>query len=336
MFHILPGHLFTGFTTLFREPKPGQEASLLSGASNWHIGSYRCCMSVIIILTVSTPDPISSWLYGTYKDLAWYHEPIVSRDLVVLTPKCPKGEEDGWGTSFDPGTSPMMAKTFKMLEMTERAFNLDQDRYYIYGNSMGGYGTYAFIQKKPEMFAAGYVLCGNGNIDIAPILSKVPLWIFHGSHDSIVPVMPSRELYHAVLKSGGRLIRYTEYEGAGHNLWDYVRNESTLSSWLLAQRKGSVHKAPEPVKGFTGALFEKGISLQWEVPAQTAPPSDQDIWYCRIYRNGRLLKEVNRDRQQLADSWVLPNSTYSYQISAVNYFFKESELSSPVSITVAQ
>jgi predicted peptidase len=117
--------------------------------------------------------------------MVWYNEPIVSKDpCIVLTPKCPKEYGyKGWGDSFDPKTSPIMEKTYKMLSMVEKAFNLDEDRYYICGSSMGGRGTYGVIQKNPGKFAAAYVECGYPNAEIAPLIAEIPIWIFHGSAD---------------------------------------------------------------------------------------------------------------------------------------------------------
>jgi len=68
-------------------------------------------------------------------DLKWYNEPFVTEDpCIVLTPKCPKEQEYGWGDSSDPRTSPMMAKAYEMMGMVEEAFNLYKERYYIYGS----------------------------------------------------------------------------------------------------------------------------------------------------------------------------------------------------------
>jgi hypothetical protein len=81
---------------------------------------------------------------------------------------------------------------------------------------------------------------------------------------------------------------------------------------------------------------ENKVVLQWEIPAETAPPSDNNIWYCRIYRDGSVIKEVYNNQQSFTDSTVVINNTYEYRISAVNYYFKESELSAPISVIAAE
>jgi pimeloyl-ACP methyl ester carboxylesterase len=315
------------------------EMSAVRGYENWFINDFRCGLFVPADYDRNKKYPLIIFLHGrtdtTTWNLPWYNEPYITIDpCIVLTPKCPPEDIYGWGSSYDPRTSPMMAKAYEMISMAEKAFNLDKNRYYIYGSSMGGYGTYGAIKKNPDMFAAGYVECGNGSIDIAPILAKIPFWMFHGSDDPVVPVQPTRDLYQAVLDQGGTQIRYTEYKDVGHNVWDYTPRETTLKTWFLAQRKGSVHGNPLPVNGFTGEMIEGKIVLQWEVPDETYPPSDFDIWYCRIYRDGNVIQEVYNNEKSYTDSSVVLNHTYTYRISAANYYFKESEKSSEISILV--
>jgi hypothetical protein len=199
---------------------------------------------------------------------------------------------------------------------------------------MGGYGTYGALRDNPDLFAAAYVLCGRGSLEIASILAEIPLWIFHGSEDRTVPVEPTRDLYQAVLDAGGTQIRYTEYEGVGHNVWDYTADEATLYPWLLAQKKGVTHGEPDGVINFQGNnTGQNMVSLKWDLPADSTK-EDNQIWYCKVYRNGNVIKEVYNDLTNYTDSTVIAEETYLYQISAVNYFFKESVLSSGFSVRI--
>lgn len=310
-----------------------------TGYRDWYLGDFRCGLFVPESYDMRNEYPLIIYLHGysdtTTWNFCWYNEPLVSSDpCIVMTPKCPTSESAGWGNSFYPGTSPMMAKTYEMLELVKAAFNLDHDRFYIYGTSMGGYGTYGAIRDNPDMFAAAYVLCGRGSTEIAPILAEIPLWIFHGSEDHTVPVEPARELYQAVLDAGGTQIRYTEYAGVGHNVWDYTADETTLYLWLLAQKRGVTHGEPDGVINFqVDKTGSREVSLVWDMPADTSD-TDNRIWYCKIYRNGNVIQEVYNDRTTHIDSTVTPEETYIYQISAVNYFFKESVLASGYSVTI--
>jgi len=148
----------------------------------------------------------------------------------------------------------MEAQLFAALDEAMKEFNGDPQRLYLTGLSMGGYGTWAFGYKYPEKFAALVPVCGgvvasgrappwhprSKNPDdpygeTASLLTKVPIWVFHGETDPRVPVTESRKLSEA-LKSRGGNVRYTEYPGVGHNAWDRAYWEEELLPWLLAQR----------------------------------------------------------------------------------------------------
>lgn len=323
-----------------RETPVVKAMSDVRGYQNWFIGNFRCGLFVPPSYDINKKYPLIIYLHGhtdtTTWNLEWYNDPIVSGDpCIVLTPKCPREEVHGWGDSFEPGTSPMMAKTYEMMDLAKQAFNLDTNRFYIYGISMGGYGTYGVIQKNPDMFAAGYAECGEPNITIAPVIAKIPFWIFHGSDDPVVPVQPDRNLYKAVLDIGGTQIRYTEYPGVGHNVWDYAGKETTLTTWLLAQRKGSVHDRPASINNFTGDLSsDKKIFLQWLLPSGTGISQDNRVWYGKIYRNDEVITEVYNNNNSYIDSTATEPADYKYKISAVNFYFRESDPSETVSITL--
>jgi hypothetical protein len=135
----------------------------------------------------------------------------------------------------------------------------------------------------------------------------------------------------AVFTYGGTQIRYTEYPGVGHNVWDYVAKESTVPKWLLAQRKGSSHNNPAKINNFRGEVLDGNkIRLHWDLPSESPEVSDNNIWYCRIFRNGDVIKEVYNDQNSFTDSTRVENTEYEYTISAVNYYFKESEKSESI------
>jgi predicted esterase len=321
------------------------EMSGQHGYKDWFIDNpsadkpdFRCGLFVPPSYNVDKKYPLIIFLHGhtdtTTWNLEWYNEPVVSQDpCIVLTPKCPVKEIYGWGDSWDPRTSPMMQKTYEMIDLVKEALSIDYDRVYVYGTSMGGFGTYGMIQKNPKLFAAAYVVCGGGNPEMADDLVDMPVWIFHGSLDSTVSVNYARDMYQAVHAAGGKQIRYTEYEGVGHNAWDYTGNEITLVPWLLAQRKGVEHEQPEALSDVSvGLNAHQQVVLQWELPTNTTN-IDNRIWYTRIFRNGALIKEAYNNQTEYIDSTLSLPGMYNYQLSVVNYFFKESALSGNYPIT---
>jgi len=67
-------------------------------------------------------------------------------------------------------------------------------------------------------------------------VAKLPIWIFHGAEDPVVPVAESRRMVKELTARGGAP-RYTEYPFAGHDAWDPAFNSPDLWEWLLRQRR---------------------------------------------------------------------------------------------------
>ena len=68
---------------------------------------------------------------------------------------------------------------------------------------MGGFGTFGMLSKFPEKFAAAYIVCGGAKVEIAKKLINIPLWIFHGELDDVVPINLSRNIVNEIIKLGG-------------------------------------------------------------------------------------------------------------------------------------
>jgi len=214
------------------EKSRGQSYNI-KGYKNVFIGDFRCGVFIPPSYDASKKYPLVIYLHGhsdtTTWNFGWYHEPAALADpVILLTPKCPASQTGGWGNSWTSEISPMMKKTFEMIERIKKEYNVDEERIYIHGTSMGAIGTFGLIQKFPDMFTAGYAVCGWGNPEIGPQLAKVPFWIFHGSDDDVVPVQGSRGVYKAVMDLGGKQIRYTEFSGVKHNAWEYVEDKKSI------------------------------------------------------------------------------------------------------------
>ena len=166
---------------------------------------------------------------------------------VVVMPQCRKTI---WWT--DPA---MEAQVLAALDQEMKEFHGDPERVYLTGLSMGGYGTWSLASKYPTKWAAVVPICGGIRLpvrrgvpptseDPSPdpyaeaakqIGSALPIWVFHGGADPTVPVTESRKMVEA-LRAIGSEVKYTEYEGIGHNSWDKAYGEPELPTWLFAHR----------------------------------------------------------------------------------------------------
>lgn len=154
---------------------------------------------------------------------------------LVVMPQCAEG--DWW-------TSPLMKRTaLKALARTIRSYSVDEDRLYLTGLSMGGYGSWAIAAEQPERFAAVVPICGGGDpATTAPRVRDLPIWAFHGDADTVVVPDRSRTMVEAVRAAGGTRVRYTEYAGVGHNSWDPAYAEAEMLEWLFSQRRAGALK----------------------------------------------------------------------------------------------
>ena len=125
---------------------------------------------------------------------------------------------------------------FNLLdEIAAKNVNVDTSRIYVTGISMGGYGTWDVVQRRPDFWAAAIPVCGGGDSYLAYKIREVPIWAFHGSADGAVPVSRTREMVAALWQVNGN-IRYTEYPGMGHGCWVPVYDANDTWKWLFSQR----------------------------------------------------------------------------------------------------
>ncbi len=138
-------------------------------------------------------------------------------------------------------------RALAILAEVEKSFRTDEDRVYLTGVSMGGFGAWAHAAADPDRWAAVVPICGGADADWAAKLVHLPIWCFHGAIDRVVPTDESRQMI-AALKKGGGNPRFTEFPGVGHNAWDIAYQSEELFAWLLAQRRGvrpTSHETPQ-------------------------------------------------------------------------------------------
>ena len=170
---------------------------------------------------------------------------------IVIYPQCPangwwsncKFEEDSVTNKtkfiFQYGGAPT-ASMKSLLGLIDQFLDkpyVNKHQVYIGGLSMGGMGTYEIIGRRPNTFAAAFAICGGDNTrNVKKYAKKVPLWIFHGQKDSVVPYTHSESVVAAIKDAGGDP-KYTLYPNDGHNSWDDAFAEPLLIPWLFSHTK---------------------------------------------------------------------------------------------------
>ncbi len=176
----------------------------------------------------------------------WTHDDVQrEHPAFVLAPQAPDGAT--WGGPEAPDLSPTARMMLEIVRSLEHEFNIDKLRLYLTGQSLGGFGTWDVIIRRPDVFAAAVPLCGSGIVKGFPFrtvyaatdfekIKDVQIWVFQGADDTTVPPEGSRQAVAALRKVGSN-IRYTEYPSVGHRVWEHAYIDPALVAWLFAQHR---------------------------------------------------------------------------------------------------
>jgi len=156
--------------------------------------------------------------------------------FIVISPQCPRGT---WWS---------MPALNDLLDEVAARYPIDPDRIYLTGLSMGGFGSWALATEYPKRFAAVVPICGGGDRRDVERLKDVPIWVFHGGKDGVVPVERTEEMVEALREVHGR-VRFTVYPDAGHDSWTKTYDDEELYEWLLRQRRGRAQQPRAKIRG---------------------------------------------------------------------------------------
>ena len=135
----------------------------------------------------------------------------------------------------NPGGAWNPEKIMKIVEWANAYFAVDTTRIYVYGMSLGGYGTIDFATTYPDKVAAAMAICGGGSVKGLERLSEVPLWIIHGTADKAVAIKESDRVAKIIKDSGddSRLI-YTRLNGVDHGKPGRIFYMLQTYDWLFS------------------------------------------------------------------------------------------------------
>ncbi len=182
--------------------------------------------------------PLVVYLHGRGGDVMTPEEPWGARAFTrednyrrracfVISPQNP--DQQGWVGSKADGVIGIVQELLKKLPV-------DPKRVYLTGYSMGGYGTFQLLSQEPKMWAAAVPVAGGGNPGAVRDYRKVPIWVFHGEADKVVPVTQSQAMVEA-LKEARSDVKYTEFEDAGHGVADRVYDDEKVHEWIFEQAR---------------------------------------------------------------------------------------------------
>jgi predicted peptidase len=145
--------------------------------------------------------------------------------FIVLSPQCPPNR---WWV-------PHMLVV--LLDDVIADYNIDRDRVYLTGLSMGGTGTWSLAAEYPDRFAAIAPVCGRSRPLQSYPLNDMPVWAFHGEQDHVVDVWNSVNQVNRLRGDGNELVKLTLYPDLKHGIWDETYGNPELYRWFLMHRR---------------------------------------------------------------------------------------------------
>lgn len=178
-----------------------------------------------------------------------------------------------------------------VIAEAKRLFNVDEDRIYLTGDSMGGWGTWNVATRHPDLFAAIAPVFGGSDYhaqmseeDLARLsplerffhekesswamadgLLNIPIFVHHGDADQSVNVEYSRWGVR-LLQRWGYDVRYHEYPGRSHEALE-SQNGNLNIEWFLQHRRN-----PNPRHVRIRSAELRNASAYWVHVLQFASP----------------------------------------------------------------
>ncbi len=147
--------------------------------------------------------------------------------FIIASPQCPSGR---WWSTDDLNL---------LLDNLIEQYEVDVDKIYTTGLSMGGFGTWELAARFPDRLAAIAPVCGGGDPLQACRLKDIPTWAFHGAKDVVVFPYQTENMVDALKACGGN-VQYTLYAQADHDSWTATYENPKLYEWLLQQKRKNV------------------------------------------------------------------------------------------------
>ena len=156
--------------------------------------------------------------------------------FIVIAPQCP-ANRNSWDAEA----------LVALVQAVENKYPIDPDRLYLTGLSMGGTASWTLAGTRPDLFAAVAPVCGRSQGSEMEIrkLKSMPIWVFHGAKDPVVPLSNSEEMVRA-LRAAGNDVRFTVYPEADHESWTATYDNPELYQWFLQNHRPK-QQPPNPL-----------------------------------------------------------------------------------------
>ncbi|MGE3278012.1 MAG: prolyl oligopeptidase family serine peptidase [Vicinamibacterales bacterium] len=160
---------------------------------------------------------------------------------LIVSPDAPEG--GGWTT--EEAETAVLA----VLEQVKKDFRIDTRRTLVTGYSMGGFGTWFFAARHPELFRAAIPMASipvtttgdrretveaieRGDTSWTATVKGMPFYVIHSRNDQIVPFDPLKKAVDQLKAAGGN-VTFVALNGPSHyETGKYVEPLAGALKWI--------------------------------------------------------------------------------------------------------
>ncbi len=197
---------------------------------DWMCG-YTYSVKIPPAYNSSQSYPIFIFLHGEVYDSVFFnnfltnnfHMPEDDKYIIVRPSKL----ELDW----DP------KKVLDVLEDVKSNLNVDDDRIYLTGLSMGGRGTFIVAAALPDYFAAIMPLSPHHQpysyLPLAEEVAHLPIWMAHGTADNTSSYEMAAQMAENLTQLGANITFVSVIDG-GHGGWFSIYIDPIAMEWMLS------------------------------------------------------------------------------------------------------
>lgn len=183
-----------------------------------------------------------SQIAGTQMSVAFASpERQESNPAFILSPQTNRGAPGGaqgtgwWDPNWQAAVIDLIVQT--IAENPQ----IDPDRVYLTGLSMGAYGSWQILAEHSDLFAGAVLVCGEGDPEFALTkLTDFPIWVTHSEDDFVVPydAPGAGQQIFEVFETAGVPITWSQWAG---DLPYQEQRDRARATWDAAKATGSKH-----------------------------------------------------------------------------------------------
>lgn len=194
-----------------------------------------------------------------------------------------------WRNTANPHNSDV-SHVIRIVRLLCKKYNIDQNRIYIHGLSMGGQAALEALNYADWLFAAAAPMSAvsfQNHLEYDSV-KNIPFWIFQGGQDTN-PKPSQTETMIRNLRAKGASVRYTLYPNLGHGTWNAAYAEPDFFQWLLSFNKANIHvdfNNPNICEttsvGATLSVPQGFLAYQWELDGAIIPGAVTETYVAMV------------------------------------------------------